>query len=93
MSFWRSIRSLIRGRPSAGTPFAGDAELASASFRISIKAGDPKGFMLRDEIVTYIENYAKHIAAPVKEGVAVTRLRQERQAPADLRLKPPARAK
>jgi putative flavoprotein involved in K+ transport len=38
------------------------------------QGSDPKGFMLRDEIVAYIENYAKHIAAPIKEGVAVTRL-------------------
>jgi putative flavoprotein involved in K+ transport len=37
---------------------------------------DPKGFMLRDEIVAYVEGYAKHIAAPVREGVAVTRLKQ-----------------
>jgi putative flavoprotein involved in K+ transport len=41
------------------------------------QGSDPNGFMLRDEIVAYIENYAKYIAAPVKEGVAVTRLRQE----------------
>jgi putative flavoprotein involved in K+ transport len=38
---------------------------------------DPKGFMLRDEIVAYIEAYAKHIAAPIREGVAVTRLTQD----------------
>src|ERR1700761_6960283 len=37
---------------------------------------DPKGFMLRDEIVDYVEGYARHIDAPVKEGVAVTRLKQ-----------------
>jgi putative flavoprotein involved in K+ transport len=37
---------------------------------------DPKGFMLRDEIVDYVEGYARHIAAPIKEGVAVTRLKQ-----------------
>jgi putative flavoprotein involved in K+ transport len=37
---------------------------------------DPKGFMLRDEIVAYVESYARRIAAPVKEGVAVTRLKQ-----------------
>ena len=39
------------------------------------QGSDPNGFMLRDEIVAYIENYARHIAAPVKEGVAVTRLK------------------
>jgi putative flavoprotein involved in K+ transport len=38
------------------------------------QGGDPKGFMLRDEIVAYVEGYAKHIDAPVQEGVAVTRL-------------------
>ncbi len=37
---------------------------------------DPKGFMLRDEIVTYVEGYAKEIGAPVHEGVAVTRLKR-----------------
>jgi putative flavoprotein involved in K+ transport len=37
---------------------------------------DPKGFMLRDEIVGYVEGYARHIAAPVREGIAVTRLKQ-----------------
>jgi putative flavoprotein involved in K+ transport len=41
------------------------------------QGSDPKGFMLRDEIVAYIENYARHIAAPIKEGVAVTHLRQD----------------
>jgi putative flavoprotein involved in K+ transport len=38
---------------------------------------DPRGFMLRDDIVGYIEAYAKHISAPVREGVAVSRLTQE----------------
>lgn len=41
------------------------------------RGSDPKGFMLRDEIVAYIENYAKHIAAPVFEGVAVTALKRD----------------
>jgi putative flavoprotein involved in K+ transport len=45
-----------------GFPYAGD---------------DPKGFMPRDEIVTYIEAYAKHISAPIREGVAVVRLTQD----------------
>jgi putative flavoprotein involved in K+ transport len=35
---------------------------------------DPHGFMLRDEVVAYVENFAKKIAAPVQEGVAVTHL-------------------
>jgi len=35
---------------------------------------DPNGFMRRDEIVAYVESYARSFAAPVREGVAVTRL-------------------
>jgi putative flavoprotein involved in K+ transport len=35
---------------------------------------DPHGFMLRDEIVAYVESYAESFAAPVREGVGVTRL-------------------
>jgi putative flavoprotein involved in K+ transport len=45
-----------------GFPYAGD---------------DPKGFMPRDEIVAYIDAYARHIAAPIREGVAVVRLTQD----------------
>ena len=30
--------------------------------------------MLRDEIVAYVEDFAERIAAPVQEGVAVTKL-------------------
>ena len=35
---------------------------------------DPNGFMLKDEIVRYVEDYAQLIAAPVREGVAVVRV-------------------
>jgi putative flavoprotein involved in K+ transport len=35
---------------------------------------DPDGFMLRDEIVAYVEAFAKKIAAPLRQGVAVSRL-------------------
>jgi putative flavoprotein involved in K+ transport len=38
---------------------------------------DPMGFMRRDEIVTYVEDYARHIAAPIREGVAVTAIKQD----------------
>jgi putative flavoprotein involved in K+ transport len=37
---------------------------------------DPDGFMLRDEVVAYLERYAAACAAPVREGVAVTSLRR-----------------
>jgi putative flavoprotein involved in K+ transport len=35
---------------------------------------DPNGFMLKDDIVRYVEDYAKLIEAPVREGVAVKRV-------------------
>jgi putative flavoprotein involved in K+ transport len=47
-----------------GFPYAGD---------------DPDGFMVREEIVRYVEEYAKSIDAPVVEGVAATRLRRDRK--------------
>jgi putative flavoprotein involved in K+ transport len=37
---------------------------------------DPDGFMLRDEIVAYLEDYAKSFDLPIVDGVAATRLRQ-----------------
>jgi putative flavoprotein involved in K+ transport len=37
---------------------------------------DPDGFMVRDEIVAYLEDYARSFDVPIAEGVAVTRLRQ-----------------
>jgi putative flavoprotein involved in K+ transport len=36
---------------------------------------DPDGFMLRDEIVAFLERYASSFAAPVRPGVEVTALR------------------
>ncbi len=38
---------------------------------------DPKGFMPRDEIVAYVEDFAAHIEAPVHEGVGVSRVVRE----------------
>ena len=38
---------------------------------------DPKGFMPRDEIVAYVEDFARAIAAPVREGVGVTRVARD----------------
>jgi putative flavoprotein involved in K+ transport len=35
---------------------------------------DPNGFMLKDDIVRYVRDYAKLIEAPVREGVAVQRV-------------------
>ncbi|WP_449301419.1 MSMEG_0569 family flavin-dependent oxidoreductase [Prauserella oleivorans] len=38
---------------------------------------DPHGFMLRDEVVDYLERYAASFDCPLIDGVEVTRLRQE----------------
>jgi putative flavoprotein involved in K+ transport len=38
--------------------------------------GDPDGFMLRDGVVRFIEDYARRIAAPLRCGIRVTALRQ-----------------
>ncbi|WP_075215072.1 MSMEG_0569 family flavin-dependent oxidoreductase [Mongoliimonas terrestris] len=35
---------------------------------------DPNGFMLKDEIVAYVEGYAARIGAPVREGLGIDRL-------------------
>jgi putative flavoprotein involved in K+ transport len=35
---------------------------------------DPNGFMVKDDIVAYVEAYAKMFSAPIHEGVGVTRL-------------------
>ncbi|MGH3871926.1 MAG: MSMEG_0569 family flavin-dependent oxidoreductase [Pseudonocardiaceae bacterium] len=40
---------------------------------------DPDGFMQRDKIAHYIEDYAKSFRPPVVEGVAATRLRRDRK--------------
>lgn len=40
---------------------------------------DPHGFMLRDEIVKYVEDYAKSFSPPLQEGVEVVRLRTNSQ--------------
>lgn len=36
---------------------------------------DPQGFMRKDEIAAYVEEFARRIAAPVREGVGVTSVR------------------
>lgn len=40
------------------------------------KGDDPEGFMLKDEIVDYVEAFADGFDAPLQEGVAVTRVAQ-----------------
>lgn len=35
------------------------------------QGADPDGFMVKDEIVAYVEAFARHVDAPLREGVAV----------------------
>jgi putative flavoprotein involved in K+ transport len=42
------------------------------------QGGDPDGFMVRDDIVGYLEDYARSFAVPLHEGVPATRLRGRR---------------
>ncbi len=34
---------------------------------------DPHGFMVKDQLVDYLEGFKRHVAAPLREGVAVQR--------------------
>jgi len=40
------------------------------------KGNEPEGFIKKDEIVAYIENYARSFNPPIKEGVEVLNLRR-----------------
>lgn len=42
--------------------------------------GDDQGFMLKDEIVQYLEDYAASFQAPILEGVEVSKLSQRTDA-------------
>jgi putative flavoprotein involved in K+ transport len=42
----------------------------------SYPGDDPHGFMVKDDIVAYVEEFARRIGAPVREGVAVLRVSQ-----------------
>ncbi|WP_233837333.1 MSMEG_0569 family flavin-dependent oxidoreductase [Paraburkholderia sp. ZP32-5] len=38
------------------------------------RGDDPHGFMKKDEIIAYLDGFVRHVDAPVREGVAVTRV-------------------
>jgi putative flavoprotein involved in K+ transport len=60
---WDSFRLLITNRlcQLPGFAYGGD---------------DPDGFMWKDEVVAFFEDYAKSFSPPVREGVAVDELRR-----------------
>lgn len=45
---------------------------------------DPQGFMLKDEIVEYVEAFAKQVDPPIREGVAVTRVGRRKPGPLEV---------
>jgi putative flavoprotein involved in K+ transport len=42
------------------------------------QGADPDGFMVRDDIARYLDEYVKSFGPPLAEGVTATRLRQDR---------------
>ncbi|VVD77356.1 MSMEG_0569 family flavin-dependent oxidoreductase [Pandoraea terrigena] len=40
---------------------------------------DPHGFMKKDEIIAYLDGFIRHVDAPVREGVAVSRISKRAQ--------------
>lgn len=47
------------------------------------RGDDPDGFMVRDDIVRYLEGYVAHFRPPLVEGVTVTRLRRSPAEPSN----------
>jgi putative flavoprotein involved in K+ transport len=45
------------------------------------RGDDPEGFMLKDEIVDYVEGFAENFKAPLHEGVTVTRVERSPDGP------------
>ena len=43
------------------------------------RGDDPHGFMKKDEIVAWLDGFVRHVDAPVREGVAVTRIARRPQ--------------
>ena len=43
------------------------------------RGDDPHGFMKKDEIITWLDGFVQHVDAPVREGVAVTRVTRRAQ--------------
>ncbi|WP_069268570.1 MSMEG_0569 family flavin-dependent oxidoreductase [Paraburkholderia nodosa] len=43
------------------------------------RGDDPHGFMKKDEIIAWLDGFVRHVDAPVREGVAVTRVARRPQ--------------
>ncbi|MFP3798964.1 MSMEG_0569 family flavin-dependent oxidoreductase [Paraburkholderia tropica] len=43
------------------------------------RGDDPHGFMKKDEIIAWLDGFVQHVDAPVREGVAVTRVTRRAQ--------------
>jgi putative flavoprotein involved in K+ transport len=53
--------------------------LPGFSYQDEYGGKDPHGFMLKDEIVAFLEAYARLVDPPIREGVAVTQVRPRPQ--------------
>ena len=49
------------------------------------RGGDPHGFMVKDEIVEYLDGFARAVDAPLREGVAVERVSASAEGGFDVR--------
>jgi len=63
-------------RTGAGTVSAWSPRTGSARCRAFLPGPEPHGFMLRDEIVSYLESYARSFGPPLAEHTTATRLTQ-----------------
>ena len=54
-----------------------NTQLAVLSTRWEYGGKDPNGFMPRDEIVDYLEGFAKSFNPPIREGITVKELKAE----------------
>ncbi|QGZ65409.1 MSMEG_0569 family flavin-dependent oxidoreductase [Paraburkholderia acidisoli] len=43
------------------------------------RGSDPHGFMKKDEIIAWLDGFVRHVDAPVREGMAVTRVTRRAQ--------------
>jgi putative flavoprotein involved in K+ transport len=75
----RGVEHLVLERGRVGESWRGRWDsfcLVTPNWTVQLPEGqydgdDPDGFLLRDEIVAFLERYAERIGAPVREGVAV----------------------
>ena len=68
----------MHGDLNGGTRFVWSPPTGNASSPVFHYAGEePNGFMPKQDVVEFVEDYAKSFNAPVKEGVEVYRVKRD----------------